>query len=359
MRQRHPLISLGIVAACALTAAGSPAINLLSQQVELENEQVRVIRVRYEPLATTGMHEDPDRVVIPLSALDFVETFANGGSAEIEKAPDNPFWNAAARHSIESQSAQPIEAVEVEILSNEENYIHASPQRPSPGDAAHYRIVLDERRARVLAVHFGPHEKANILRHTDGVLIALTEAHLTVAGSASQSRRFDLLRGQASWWPADTDAIENPSATACELVWVELKHVSFSATSSGEQSAANAAPDSASASSSSLEILTSTDGVDFQPYLAKAVGKMRRNWYAVMPDAARRGERGKVVLEFEIQSDGKITEPAVVSNSGNSVFLRAAQSAVRSSSPLEPLPPGFRRPAVKLRFTFLYNLQPE
>src|ERR1700693_5690952 len=101
MRPRRLLIGLSIVASSALAGAVPAAITLLTHHVELENEQVRVVRARYEPLATTGMHEDPDRVVIPLSDLDVVETAANGGTAEIQKTSNHPFWGAAARHSLE------------------------------------------------------------------------------------------------------------------------------------------------------------------------------------------------------------------------------------------------------------------
>lgn len=356
MRARRLLIGLGFVASSALAGAASAAVTLLTQQVELENDQVRVVRLRYGPLATTGMYEDPERIVIPLSDLDVVETYANGGTAEIQKASNNPFWGAATRHSIESQSGQPAEAIEVELLGDEENYVHAGVPDPSPGDAAHYRVLLDEHRVRVLGVHLGPHEKSKVIKHTDGVLVALSEAHLTAAGSPGEPRRFDLLRGQAAWWPAGTEAVENPAGTPCEFVWVELKHVRFSQASPAELSTPIDGAGGVLPPSSAAEVLTPTEGVDFGPYLERAIGKMRRNWYAVMPDAARQGEKGKVVVEFEILSDGKITALSVVSNSGNGVFVQAAQSAVRSSSPLDPLPPNFRKPSVKLRFTFLYNL---
>ena len=35
---------------------------------------------------------------------------------------------------------------------------------------------------------------------------------------------------------------------------------------------------------------------------------------------------------------------------------RAAVSAIRTSSPFEPLPPAFSGPYIELRFIFLYNL---
>lgn len=359
MRLRPRLLGLGLLACLAPAAVLSAAITLLTQQVEFENDQVRVLRLRYGPLATTGMYEDPDRVVIPLSDLDVVETFPNGGSAEIHKSSNAPFWGAATRHSIESQSAQPAEAIEVALLGDEEKFVHASTQDPSAGDALHFRMLLDERRVRVLGVHLGPREQSRVVRHTDGVLVALSEAHVIAAASAGDTRRFDLSRGEAAWWPAGAECIANSSNSPAELVWLELKHVRFLPGSPTEMPASNEGAGGDPPSSSAAEVLTPTDGVDLGPYLDRAIRKMRKNWYAVMPDAAHHGEKGKVVLEFEILSDGDISALSVVSNTGNSAFLRAAQAAVRSSSPLEPLPTALRKPSVKLRFTFLYNLRPE
>ena len=45
-----------------------------------------------------------------------------------------------------------------------------------------------------------------------------------------------------------------------------------------------------------------------------------------------------MVVYFRILRDGTITEARVETPSGNGTFDRAALSAVRSSSPLNPLP---------------------
>ena len=355
---RRIFACLTLGACCALAAAAFAAITLLTQEVVLENDQVRVVRVHYGPLATTGMHEDPDHVVIPLSNVNLLETFANGRTVEFQKSANDPFWGAAARHSIESQSGQPTEAIEVQLLGDEENYVHTSARDPSASDAHHYRVLLEEHRARVVGVRLGAHEKSMPLKHTSGVLVALTEAHMAAADTAGTPHRFDLLRGQAAWWPAATETIQNTSEVPCELMWVELKHVSFPREITAELSTPTQGPDTGLPRAPGVEVLTPTDGVDFGPYLEKVNGKMKRNWYAVMPDAVRQGEKGKVVVEFEILSGGKINALSVISNSGNSAFVQASQMAVRASSPFDPLPSGFRKPAIKLRFTFLYNLRP-
>src|SRR6266851_5440364 len=57
------------------------------------------------------------------------------------------------------------------------------------------------------------------------------------------------------------------------------------------------------------EILTPTEGVDFSDYMARVVAAVRRNWYAVMPESAQLGDRGRVALQFRIMKNGRATRP--------------------------------------------------
>ena len=75
-------------------------------------------------------------------------------------------------------------------------------------------------------------------------------------------------------------------------------------------------------------ILSDTQGVDFGPYLARIVRVVRENWYAVMPESARLGQKGRVAIQFSILRDGRVPGLDLVLTSGS--------------------------PA--LRFIFLYNL---
>jgi hypothetical protein len=109
-----------------------------------------------------------------------------------------------------------------------------------------------------------------------------------------------------------------------------------------------------------LEMLTPTEGVDFNSYLARVVDSVRRNWYSVMPESVYLGEKGVVVWQFRILRDGSVPqpEPSLVRPSGKDPLDRAAASAIRTSSPFEPLPPAFSGPYIELRFSFFYNLTP-
>src|SRR5579863_7872322 len=57
-----------------------------------------------------------------------------------------------------------------------------------------------------------------------------------------------------------------------------------------------------------VQMLTPTEGVDFNDYLARVVDSVKRNWYSVMPESARLGEKGRVVLQFRIMSSGAVPD---------------------------------------------------
>jgi len=107
-----------------------------------------------------------------------------------------------------------------------------------------------------------------------------------------------------------------------------------------------------------LQMLTPTEGVDFSNYLARVLASIKRNWYAVIPESARLGERGRVVLQFRILRDGSVPQmdPRLMATSTKEHLDRAAMSSIRASNPFEPLPGQFSGPFIELRIIYLYNL---
>lgn len=107
-----------------------------------------------------------------------------------------------------------------------------------------------------------------------------------------------------------------------------------------------------------VTILTPTEGVDFDSYINRLLAVVKRSWYTVMPESAMMGDKGIVVITFHINRDGSVPmgDPALVRTSGKEPLDTAAMSAIRTSSPFEPLPPQFSGPYIELRFIFLYNL---
>jgi TonB family protein len=98
-------------------------------------------------------------------------------------------------------------------------------------------------------------------------------------------------------------------------------------------------------------------GIDFGPYLNQLLTKLRANWYSVMPEIARLGQKGRVDIVFTVTKSGIVKDIQVVNNSGYSPLDLAAQSAIHLSNPFQHLPAEYETD-LKLRIAFLYNLNP-
>jgi TonB family protein len=115
-------------------------------------------------------------------------------------------------------------------------------------------------------------------------------------------------------------------------------------------------PPSAGRPQSSLELRSDPQGVDFKPYMTQVLAAVRRNWFAVYPEAARLGQRGEVGLEFAIVKQGTVTKVIFSTESGAKALDQAAVAAISASNPLPPLPSGFKGDRIVLRMTFQYNM---
>ena len=55
-----------------------------------------------------------------------------------------------------------------------------------------------------------------------------------------------------------------------------------------------------------IEMLTPTEGVDFNAYMRDVFVAIKKHWLANLPPSARRGEQGKNTVQFRIMQDGTV-----------------------------------------------------
>ena len=115
-------------------------------------------------------------------------------------------------------------------------------------------------------------------------------------------------------------------------------------------------PSSAVRNASALELMSDTQGVDFKPYLIRILSSVRRNWFAVMPESARLGRKGRVLIQFAINKDGTVPKLVIATPSGTDALDRAAVAGISASNPFPPLPSEFKGGQVRLQLTFRYNV---
>lgn len=98
-----------------------------------------------------------------------------------------------------------------------------------------------------------------------------------------------------------------------------------------------------------------TKGVEFGPWIRRFVSQVKRNWF--VPNAAWL-LKGRVVLQFNIHKDGRITDIAILAPSPVDAFNKAAYNAILTSNPTEPLPPEYPTEKALFTVTFYYNEDP-
>ena len=85
-------------------------------KLELDNAQVRVIRLKIGPHQSVPMHEHLlNYMLVPITDENIRETSADGKSETIQRKAAQYAWRAPAKYKIENLDDKPYEAVIVEI----------------------------------------------------------------------------------------------------------------------------------------------------------------------------------------------------------------------------------------------------
>lgn len=107
---------------------------------------------------------------------------------------------------------------------------------------------------------------------------------------------------------------------------------------------------------STLQLLSDAQNVDFKPYLQQVLAMVKRNWLSVIPESARFGRRGQVLLQFSIDRRGLVPKVVIATPSGVEAFDRAAVAGLSMSNPLPPLPNDYKGDQIRLQMAFSYNM---
>ena len=83
--------------------------------VVFENDQVRIVRIRYGPGEKSVMHEHPVGVVVNLTDASGKFTNPDGTTEEFSNEAGEAFWAPATKHLPESTHNEPFEAILVEV----------------------------------------------------------------------------------------------------------------------------------------------------------------------------------------------------------------------------------------------------
>ena len=132
-------------------------------------------------------------------------------------------------------------------------------------------------------------------------------------------------------------------------------------TNYGNNLSANGLPMHPGADSGGVQVLSDTQGVDFNSWLQRWHWETERTWDPLIPDEVNPPilKSGMVAIRFKVLPNGRLMDGSLVleGRSGDVALDRAAWGALVGSN-YPPLPRAFHGPYLELRAYFLYNMQP-
>lgn len=115
MRVLWTLLALVSLAAGSAFAQDPVVVDPDHYSVVFENDQVRVLRIRYGPGEESVMHEHPAGVAVLLSDFHGQFTLPDGEVVELELADGDAVWVDAASHQPKNLSDHPMEIIQIEL----------------------------------------------------------------------------------------------------------------------------------------------------------------------------------------------------------------------------------------------------
>ena len=229
MKPLHALVPMAALVGLILldrpAAAQDPvAANPRAYTIELENQWVRVLRVKLAPHQKSEPHTQPAGVAVLLTDVQANVTFASGEVVALnQRAGQVVDVNLIPQARIEENvSDQPIELILVELKPG------APPSPPIALDVVeldpeHHPVVLENSRVRVLRTILEPHLKSPMHEHPHYVVVYLTELHTTM--KMADGREVDNPRkpGDVAWRDALKHETENIGEKTAVEIQIELK----------------------------------------------------------------------------------------------------------------------------------------
>jgi len=105
-----------------------------------------------------------------------------------------------------------------------------------------------------------------------------------------------------------------------------------------------------------VDILSDTQGVNFQPYIARIMSEIYQQWLPLIPDEARPPQlkQGYTLIRLKIFPDGTIGAMHIDDSAHDNALNLAAWDSIEGQQ-FPPLPKQFTGPDLELRIHFLVN----
>ena len=192
-------------------------------KVLLENDQVRVLKIHYNPKEKSVMHEHPASVVVFVTDSQTKFTLPDGSTPDASGKAGEVRFSEAGKHLPENAGNAPMEAVLVELKGKPSMGSAKVSLDPVRVDPAHHKVEFENDRIRVLRINFKPHDKTVEHEHPNGVAVFLTDTRSKFTLPGGRTREASGKRGGAIWAAAERHSVENLSDKPAEVILVEVK----------------------------------------------------------------------------------------------------------------------------------------
>lgn len=211
--------------AAATTAAQDPVtVSPKNYRIEIDNNWVRVLRVKQDPHEKTPMLEHPASVTVYLTGVHQRFSGADGKAREEKHKTGDVAFAGAVNRAEENLADKPLELVLIELKPGAPKPI--SPPitlDPVKLDPKHHIVVVENDRVRAIRTILEPHLKSPMHEHPPYVVVYITELHTTQ--KLADGRLVDNPRkpGDVAWRDALKHETENIGDRTAVEIQVELK----------------------------------------------------------------------------------------------------------------------------------------
>jgi quercetin dioxygenase-like cupin family protein len=216
---------LAASAFCASPAMGQDPVKVAPEmyKVRLDNSRVRVLEVTGKAGQKARLHVHPDYVVYSVGDGKTRFTEAKGATADAELKSGDVMWRPAETHA--SEAVTDIHAILFELKGPKRAVVSrpAGGADPVTADPAHFKVLLDNDRVRVLDFHARPGEKVAMHVHPDYITYDLNGSKTRFTYPKGQPAERESKPGDVTWHKAETHAGEITGGNDVHILLVELK----------------------------------------------------------------------------------------------------------------------------------------
>jgi beta-alanine degradation protein BauB len=213
---------LALLALAANAAAQDPARVAPSMyKVRVNNARVRVLEVTAKAGQKAPKHVHPDYVVYVTQAGKVRFTDAKGASTEADLAAGEAMWRGAETHA--SEAVADFGGLLFELKGPRRAPRAAGGDDPVTVDPAHYKVLLDNERVRVLDYRAAAGDKTPMHSHPDYVTYNLDGGETTFTYPKGKPVVAKSKPGEVLWHKAETHAGHVTGSAGLHVLIVELK----------------------------------------------------------------------------------------------------------------------------------------